>query len=344
MTRRNDSLAAVLALTAAMAVSPVVAQESATELEREARAAEMRAGREGGRVETIDLQLREAEKRLAEAAARVAELSRRRLPDMPNFVRHLHAGDRPVLGVTIGAGEDNGPVEGVVIRGVTPGSAAEEAGLRAGDVLTGVNDESLGADTPAEANEKLLDFMRGIEPGDQLEVEYLRDGKSDTVELEPRPAPSFAFGWQGPVAPPAPPAPPAPWARWAFYTTTGWGDMELVALTEELGRYFGTDKGLLVVRAPGDPSLKLRDGDVIQSIDGREPTSVSHALRILGSYQSGETLEIEIMRDKKRETVSVEMPDGRQGFIRRRDGPPAPAVAPVAAPPVRILLRRGRTI
>ncbi|HWM29002.1 MAG TPA: hypothetical protein VNQ14_11130, partial [Woeseiaceae bacterium] len=29
-------------------------------------------------------------------------------------------------------------------------------------------------------------------------------------------------------------------------------------------------------------------------------------------YQGGETLEIEIMRDRKRQTVSVEMPDNRQ--------------------------------
>jgi S1-C subfamily serine protease len=89
----------------------------------------------------------------------------------------------------------------------------------------------------------------------------------------------------------------------------------MVSLTKDLGRYFGTDKGLLIVRAPDDESLKLRDGDVIQRIDGREPTSVTHAMRILGSYQSGETLEIEIMRDKKRQTVSVEMPDNRQSYV-----------------------------
>jgi S1-C subfamily serine protease len=92
--------------------------------------------------------------------------------------------------------------------------------------------------------------------------------------------------------------------------------MEMVSLTEDLGRYFGTDKGLLIVRAPEDESLKLRDGDVIRTIDGREPASVTHAMRILGSYQSGETLEIEIMRDKKRLTVSVEMPDNRQSDVR----------------------------
>ena len=48
-------------------------------------------------------------------------------------------------------------------------------------------------------------------------------------------------------------------------------DMELVAMTPKLGKYFGTDKGVLVVRAPGDSELKLEEGDVILDIDGRAP-------------------------------------------------------------------------
>jgi hypothetical protein len=126
---------------------------------------------------------------------------------------------------------------------------------------------------------------------------------------------------------PAPSTPGAP--TFSFFLGDGsWGDMEMVSLTSDLGRYFGTDDGLLVVRAPSDENLKLRDGDVIQRIDGREPTSVSHAMRILASYQGGETLEIEIMRDRKREKLSVEMPDNRRSHLV-----PAPAVAPVPATP-----------
>ncbi len=85
--------------------------------------------------------------------------------------------------------------------------------------------------------------------------------------------------------------------------------MELVELNAGLGQYFGTDEGLLVVSAPESTSLQLEDGDVIQKIDGREPTSVRHALRILGSYQAGESLKLEIMRNKKRRTLDVEIPD-----------------------------------
>jgi S1-C subfamily serine protease len=91
--------------------------------------------------------------------------------------------------------------------------------------------------------------------------------------------------------------------------------MELVSLTPQLGRYFGTDKGVLVVRAPKD--FKLEDGDVILAIDGRAPTSGSHATRILGSYQPGEKIAIKVMRQQKTVNVDTTLPErgppGRPG-------------------------------
>ncbi len=124
-----------------------------------------------------------------------------------------------------------------------------------------------------------------------------------------------------------------PWAG------TGLGELELVELNKGLGRYFGTDSGLLVISAPKSDAFELQDGDVIQSIDGREPTDVRHAMRILSSYQSGETLKLGIMRDKKKRTLDVEIPADQHGALF--DSPPqqpkpasapAPAVAPAAVP------------
>jgi S1-C subfamily serine protease len=242
----------------------------------------------------------------------------------------------PVMGITIGGEEQAGPVEGATVSAVTPGSAAAEAGLRAGDVITAINGESFSGDDGNNATRKLLDFMSGVEEGDTLDVEYLRNGRTASVAVKPRTMQSHTFALRSgnrafavpgmAAAPGAHLAPQAP-GFFSFFAGRGsWGDMEMVSLTKDLGRYFGTEKGLLIVRAPEDESLKLRDGDVIQQIDGREPTSVTHAMRILGSYQSGETLEIEIMRDKKRQTVSVEMPDDRQTSIEEF-GFPGPAAA-----------------
>ena len=54
-----------------------------------------------------------------------------------------------------------------------------------------------------------------------------------------------------------------------------------------------------------------KEGDVILKIDGRKPSSVNHCMRILGSYQPGEKLVLNIMRDKQQETIEIEVPDDR---------------------------------
>jgi S1-C subfamily serine protease len=48
---------------------------------------------------------------------------------------------------------------------------------------------------------------------------------------------------------------------------------------------------------------------VILSIDGRVPTSGSHATRILSSYQAGEKVKLQVMRQKKKINVEAMVPD-----------------------------------
>ena len=297
----------------------LLAGQAAAQTDDEERMREMEA-----REVAMEEKLRAAEARMAEAAREIAEITRERLPRIAEIEHRFAFSSKPRLGVTIETSDDSAPVEGVTILGVSPGSAAADAGLRPGDVLTSVNDEALSAKSSREANMRLLDFMNGLEEGDVLTVEYLRNGKVGSVEVEPRIVEGSTFdlfgrAGQNLTAPPAPLAPGVverykmqfgfPWAG------TGLGDLELVELNEGLGRYFGTDKGLLVVAAPQSDAFDLRDGDVIQSIDGREPKDVRHAMRILSSYQSGEKMELGIMRDKKKMTIDVEIPADQHGSL-----------------------------
>src|SRR5438093_6635743 len=96
-----------------------------------------------------------------------------------------------------------------------------------------------------------------------------------------------------------------------------WGDLELVSLNPDLGEYFGTKEGVLVVKAPADSSLPLKGGDVITSIGGRKPANPSHAMRILRSYEKGETVSIEILRKQKRLTVAWKVPSREDRMFRR---------------------------
>ena len=74
--------------------------------------------------------MREAEEQLAAAARRVAELSSERLGSIGNIQQFaFDFSDRPRIGVTIGTDETSKPVAGVSVIGVTPGSAAADAGL-----------------------------------------------------------------------------------------------------------------------------------------------------------------------------------------------------------------------
>ena len=325
----------LLFISFALIGAPAVAQQNVRDAAREAERAveqQMTAAEERQRVLEVQMreaegqrgvyeaQMREAEDRLAEAARQIAKLSTSNLPPMVDIERFIHMDGRVVLGITIGSDEGDEPVEGVAVRGVSPGGAAADAGLQAGDIITAVNDESLTADSSEQANVKLIEFMSGVEEGDVLDVEYLRNGKQASVEVRPRESSMLAFGFgpgrQNYSVRVAPNMPNFDVSRFAWVSDgSGWGHMEMVSLTERLGKYFGTDKGLLVVRAPDDEDLKLQDGDVIQSIDGREPKSVSHAMRILGSYQSGEQLELQIMRDKRRQTLKIEMPDNRSSWV-----------------------------
>ena len=69
---------------------------------------------------------------------------------------------------------------------------------------------------------------------------------------------------------------------------------------------------------------------------------MNHALRILSSYQPGETLELEIMRDKQSQTLEVEMPDNRRSWIPKAPAAPAAMVAPLppsVTTPVKAIVR-----
>jgi S1-C subfamily serine protease len=288
---------------------------------------------------SIEKQLADARRRLEDAARDVAELSVEAggPGEAGAFRYYFPSPRRAMLGVNLGGAEPNGG--GVRVEGVSPGGPAAEAGVREGDVIVAIDSE------PVTTGRELVRAMEDIEPGQKVELGLERGGKPVKLSVEARrldqafyPAervfprinamPAIA------ALPSVAAMPDVPDLHWLL---DDWGDAEFVTMTPGLGRYFGTEKGVLVARAPTDDALGLEDGDVIVSIGGRTPENGRHAMRILRSYEPGESVELRVMRDRSAKTLSATVPERTADHPRWRRAvppalprPPAPPAPPAA--------------
>src|SRR5574341_1295622 len=218
---------------------------------------------------------------------------------------------------------------GARIEAVTPGGPADDAGLKAGDIITKFNGTALGGVRAEDEDEsgpgnKLVELAHALDPGDTVRVEYRRGSETKTATIVAEDLGSRGFAFAFPEMPEMPRMPDMPRVQIAPFGGQGsfemiygspWGGLELVTVNPDLGEYFGTREGVLVVKAGSDSALPLKGGDVILGIDGRKPSSPSHAMRILRSYDEGETVKIDVMRHQRRTTVTWVVPE-QQGMIR----------------------------
>lgn len=98
--------------------------------------------------------------------------------DLVKYGKVIH---RAFLGVgTVGPAEAQaqgiGLQDGALIMQVQPGSPAEKAGLRKGDVILGVDG------TAIHDSKSLAALMMKKQPGDRVRIEYNRNGSSETAE------------------------------------------------------------------------------------------------------------------------------------------------------------------
>ena len=235
---------------------------------------------------------------------------------------------------------------GARLEGVTPGGPAEKAGLQAGDIITKFNGTPLGGLVAADEDQsgpgmKLIQLARKLDPGDTVKIEYRRGSDTKTATIVAQDVePSWTMAGPGAMAMPHIDVNPemhmGPWTGtlapgamkmdgFSFCYGDSWCDLDLVSLNPDLGSYFGTSDGVLVVKTSADSALPLKGGDVILTIGGRKPTSPSHAMRILRSYDVGETVSIDVMRKQKRVTVSWKVPENdERKFMHDRVRTPRP--------------------
>src|SRR4029077_21048975 len=273
----------------------------------------------------LDAQLEAARKKLEQAAHEVARLSSQLSGTVIDRVMPYVEAGHAIIGVQLEPAAGAAGAAGARVREVSPGGPAAEAGIHVGDVIVAVNGTELKDDEPAR---QVVRIMRDVKPDAKVSVRVSRDGKTRDFTVTARPGPSVLASVRG--------LPdlgfgPFPELQGAFLFHGPLMDMELATLTPRLGSYFGSEQGVLVVRAPADGAVKREDGDVILAIDGRQPTSGSHATRILSSYQPGEKLTLRIIRQHKTLELDATLPEST-GRVRKdmmwREASPHERTAP----------------
>lgn len=205
---------------------------------------------------------------------------------------------------------------GALVDAVLPSGPADKAGIRAGDIITKLDGKSVLADRDADRGRgqslsglKLIELAARLEPNDTVPIEYLRGKDRKTVSV----VTENERNWGG--RPGMGPGPgdhlggamePFDFPR-EFVAGGPLADLELAPLNSDLGTYFGATEGVLVISAPKDGKLGLKGGDVVLAVGDRKPNGPASLMRILRSYDRDETFKIDILRNRKRETVSASL-------------------------------------
>ncbi len=295
-------------------------------------------------------ELAQLEQQMTQLGRRMAELGRELGETQRRITIQRIGGNRPGIGVILG--ESNG--SGVKLSAVTPGGPADKAGLKSGDIVRSIDGQNLDGDGRAAAS-ALAAALRAKQSGQQVRIGYLREGRSATADVTLAPIGGVAtFGWAGEgagglgrevhkhveiitdgIAPDG--------HREVMSRAFRFRGLNLSSIDADLGRYFGTDRGALLIRA-SDALPGLKSGDVITAVEGRMVESPREVMRALGAKDAGEKLTLRILRNRVPQDVEITVPEGRPlDFLPppppappappAAPAPPTPAIAPPPPPP-----------
>ena len=239
---------------------------------------------------------------------------------------------------------------GARVNHVVEGSAADEAGLREGDVLVEINGQSI------YGPRALTKAIQALEPGDTANIEIIRDDKrqSLSVELGERAGQwnyrfkgdcdggecEHTFEWNHEQFQEqmeelheklgnrnfSMPRLHFGEGNFEFFGRRPKLGVELIAATPELREHLGgsPDAGVLVGKViEGTPAEEfgIRVGDLIESVDGETIEDAGDLIHALQDAE-GRRISIGVIRDGRAERVNVSIPEPEPSRLRQ-DGPKA---------------------
>ena len=219
---------------------------------------------------------------------------------------------------------------GAVVTDVQEGSAAEKAGIKAGDVIVRFG----GQDVWSAA--QLARLVRETPAGRTVDVEVSRGGSVQKLSVTPAKAggmgdfrfelPDFEVELPEMGDLPAPPVPPIPPVALHFGAGRGRLGLTYEELGEQLARYFKVEGGLLVTHVVEDgPAAKagIKAGDVIVRFGGKAVKDGGDLRDALREAASGSNATIGVQREGRAMDLTVTLGEapGRVGpaaRVRRR--------------------------
>jgi membrane-associated protease RseP (regulator of RpoE activity) len=294
------------------------------------------------KTDATEAQLEAARADLDRAARRVAELSRQLGREDGAIRIERRMVRKPVLGVLLAPDQQ----AGVRIAGVTPESGASTAGLKSGDRITSIDGKQILGSSGELRVENARKLLADLDPAAQVKVGYMRDGRSAVASVTPKMDGNVFMlrSGDGPAHWVAGVPGVAPRVRSevfrigpqgecrgkdckmpAFAEAFRWNGLNLASVDRSLGRYFGTDRGVLVL-STGELA-GLQAGDVIQKIDGKAVDSPREAMDVLHDKPADALVLVEYLRDRKVASTRVKVP---KAMPFRMPLPPPPPAAPAA--------------
>ena len=181
---------------------------------------------------------------------------------------------RALLGVNIqdvsaslAEAEDLGTTRGVYVSNVNEGSAADEAGLEQGDVITRVDGKDVNSVSA------LQEAIARNRPGDEVEVTFLRSGKTRKLPVTLK----NSMGTTRMVA---------------QGSNLEIGGAELATITDTEKAKLGIEGGVKVAKL-GNGKLRearIKEGFIITSIDNQKVTEIEDVTQILSNKRNQGTL------------------------------------------------------
>lgn len=239
----------------------------------------------------------------------------------------------PGLGIVMAP---NPAAAGVRIAAVTPDSPAQKAGLQADDVILSIDGKTI-AGSGAAAVMAARGMLGDLKQDQVVKLRYARQGKSREASVKAGEIGRvMAFG-RGDGLPGMKRGDGGrhsrmmmlpPGVEMEIERAFRWQGLNLASIDAGLGRYFGTDRGVLVLSA--GPELKgLQSGDVIRNVAGAPVDSPRDVMRALRGEDAGKQLKLDVLRDRKSVAVTVTVPESRP--LPFMEAPPAAPRAPRAA-------------